>query len=147
MSDIVIRKMTEVDLKDVVALESEIFSDPWSYESFRSDLNNSMALPIIAVAGQLVAGYSCLYIVAGEMQIGNFAVAPNFRGQGIAKALMNRIAEIAGERQCDCIFLEVRESNQPARTLYESFGFKVVGRRVGYYRNPYENAILMTKEL
>jgi ribosomal-protein-alanine N-acetyltransferase len=81
------------------------------------------------------------------MQIGNLAVAPDFRGKGIAKLLMNRILEIANERECDCVFLEVRESNQPARVLYESFGFKVVGRRVGYYRNPYENAILMTKEL
>jgi len=147
MSEAVIRKMTEKDLKTIVSLEKEIFSDPWSYAAFKSDLNNDMALALVAEISESIAGYACLYIVAGEMQIGNFAVAPNFRGEGIAKELMNRIFEIAGERQCDCIFLEVRESNKPARTLYESFGFKVVGRRVDYYRNPNDNAILMNKEL
>jgi len=139
--------MVERDLKEIVALEKEIFADPWSYEAFRSDISNPMALSLAAAIAESIAGYTCLYVVAGEMQIGNLAVAPDFRGKGIAKLLMNRILEIANERECDCVFLEVRESNQPARVLYESFGFKVVGRRVGYYRNPYENAILMTKEL
>jgi ribosomal-protein-alanine N-acetyltransferase len=147
MSEIVVRKMTEKDLMDVVALEKEIFSDPWSYEAFRSDIGNSMALPLVAASGQSIVGYACLYVVAGEMQIGNFAVGPDYRRKGIGRILMTRLMEIAHERECDCIFLEVRESNQPARTLYESFGFIVVGRRVGYYRNPYENAILMAKEL
>ncbi|OGC90391.1 MAG: ribosomal-protein-alanine N-acetyltransferase [candidate division Zixibacteria bacterium RBG_16_53_22] len=147
MPDVVIRKMAERDLMEIVALEKEIFADPWSYEAFRTDIQNPMAFPLAAVIGESIAGYSCLYIVAGEMQIGNFAVAPDHRGRGIAKLLMNRILEIAKERECDLIFLEVRESNQPARSLYESYEFKVVGRRVGYYRNPYENAILMTREL
>jgi ribosomal-protein-alanine N-acetyltransferase len=147
MPDTVIRKMAERDLKEIVALENEIFPDPWSYNAFKSDLGNSIAFPLVATAGDSIAGYSCLYIVAGEMQIGNFAVAPDFRGKGIAKTLMNKILELANERKCDSIFLEVRESNQPARSLYESFGFKVVGRRVGYYRNPFENAILMAREL
>jgi ribosomal-protein-alanine N-acetyltransferase len=147
MLEIVIRKMTEKDLKEIAALEKDIFSDPWSYEAFKSDLNNEMASPLVAAAGISVAGYASLYIVAGEMQIGNFAVASEYRGQGIAKTLMNRIVEMAIERRCYCIFLEVRESNLAARKLYDSFGFDVVGRRVGYYRNPFENAILMTREM
>jgi ribosomal-protein-alanine N-acetyltransferase len=147
MNDIVIRKMTEKDLKEITALEREIFPDPWSYEAFKSDINNAMAYPLAVIFGGVVAGYSCLYIVAGEMQIGNFAVSPDYRGRGIAKMLMNKLIEIARERNCDSIYLEVRESNQPARRLYDGFGFNVIGRRVGYYRNPFENAILMAKEL
>jgi len=92
-------------------------------------------------------GYSCLYVVAGEMQIGNFAVSPDHRKQGIAKLMMDEIVKIARERKCDSIFLEVRESNIPAQTLYSSYEFKPIGRRVGYYRQPRENAIIMVKEL
>jgi [ribosomal protein S18]-alanine N-acetyltransferase len=147
MPECMIRKMTESDLPIVVEVEKITFSDPWSFASFKSDLKNEMAFPLIAELENKVAGYSCNYVVADEMQIGNFAVAPDFRGQGIAKMLMDEIIKIAIEKKCDSIFLEVRESNTPARTLYQAFGFKPIGRRVDYYRNPKENAIIMVKEL
>jgi [ribosomal protein S18]-alanine N-acetyltransferase len=143
---ITIRKMKEKDLEVVAVMEKQIFPDPWSYDAFRSDLNNEMAWPLVAVIDDIVVGYACLYIVAGEVQIGNFAVSTDYRKQGIAKVMMNEIIKITQDRKCDSIFLEVRESNVPAQNLYSSFGFNSVGRRVGYYRNPRENAIIMAKE-
>jgi [ribosomal protein S18]-alanine N-acetyltransferase len=144
---VTIRKMREKDLETIAVMEKQIFPDPWSYDAFKSDLNNEMAWPIVAVIDDVVVGYTCLYIVAGEVQIGNFAVAIDYRNQGIAKVMMNEVIKITQDRKCDSIFLEVRESNLPAQKLYSSFGFNSVGRRVGYYRNPRENAIIMVKEL
>ena len=92
-------------------------------------------------------GYSNIYIVAGEVQIGNFAVAPGFRGRGVAKKMMSEIFEKAAESDCHNIFLEVRESNKPAMELYKSYGFVSSGKRKDYYTNPRENAIIMVKEL
>lgn len=146
MPEIIVRKMVETDLETVVRIEKETFTDPWSYSAFKSDLGNEMAWPIAAICDNVLAGYSCIYIAAGELQIGNFAVAEAFRGRGIAKALMNEIIKLAQHNKCDAMFLEVRESNIPAQSLYKSFGFKQAGRRLGYYNNPRENAILMVKE-
>lgn len=146
-AEILIRKMAEADLKQVETLEKQIFSDPWSYNSFKTDLQNEMALPLVAVDGDTVVGYACNYIVADEAQVGNFAVAREYRQCGVAKLLMDEIIKIAKNKKCTEIYLEVRESNLPARALYASYGFKSVGRRDGYYRNPRENAIIMAKEL
>jgi ribosomal-protein-alanine N-acetyltransferase len=147
MADVFFRKMRETDLVDVITIEKETFPDPWNYDAFKSDLANEMSWPIVGLLNELIVGYSVLYIVAGELQIGNFAVAQSRRRQGIGRKMMDEIIRIAQERHCDSIYLEVRESNRPAQELYASFGFVNVGRRIGYYRKPRENAILMAKEL
>lgn len=147
MLDVIIRRMTEKDLMEVVNIEKQAFSDPWSYESFKSDLNNEMALPIVAIYSEQVAGYSCIYVAADEMQLGNFAVSPEHRKLGIGKLMMDEMLRLAAERNSEKIFLEVRESNTLAISLYSRYGFRAVGRRNGYYRNPVENAIIMVKEL
>ncbi len=139
--------MAEKDLEKVSAIEQEIFSDPWSFNAFRTDLNNDMAFPLVVEFEDSVIGYTNLYMVTGKIQIGNFAVAPGYRHRGVAKKMMSEILKIAGNHNCNSIFLEVRESNKPARILYESFGFKQSGRRNNYYVNPRETAMLMVKEL
>ncbi len=147
MSKITFRRMTESDLEKVATIEKEIFSDPWSYNAFKTDLNNDLAFPLVAELENLVIAYSNLYIVAGEVQIGNFAVAPGYRKRGVGKQLLDEIIRIARENKCDSIFLEVRESNEPARSLYDSYGFKAVGFRRDYYSNPSESAVIMAREL
>ena len=146
MSDIVIRKMAQRDLEDVLTIEKDTFSDPWSYNSFKSDLYNEMARPLVATLDEKLIGYACIYIVAGEIQIGNIAVAPAHRRRGVARLLMKEILLIAEDKDCRSIFLEVRESNMAAQTLYNSLGFKAVAKRDAYYQNPRENAIIMVKE-
>lgn len=147
MPAVTIRRMAERDLERISAIEQEVFSDPWSFNAFRTDLNNDMACPLVAEFEDSIVGYTSLYIVAGEVQIGNFAVAPGYRQRGVAKKMISKIIGIAGEHECSSIFLEVRESNRPAQALYESFGFKRAGRRKNYYANPRESAVLMVKEL
>jgi ribosomal-protein-alanine N-acetyltransferase len=147
MPEVLIRKMSRRDLDVVVSIESKVFSDPWSYNAFKTDLYNDMAYPLVAVFDEEVVGYACIYIVVGEVQIGNIAVAFDFRKRGVAKMLMNEILRITDEQNCNSVFLEVRESNMAAQELYNSYGFKAVAKRESYYRNPRENAIIMVKEL
>jgi ribosomal-protein-alanine N-acetyltransferase len=139
--------MADTDLDIVSSIEKEVFTDPWSRNAFKTDLDNKMAWPMVAEFEKKVVGYSSIYIVAGEVQIGNFAVAPGFRNRGVAKKMINEIFEKAGESDCSTIFLEVRESNTAAMELYKSYGFVTSGKRKDYYTNPNENAIIMVKEL
>jgi ribosomal-protein-alanine acetyltransferase len=147
MTNTTFRRMKESDLEKVLAMEKEIFPDPWDFNAFDSDLKNEHSWLLVAEQDGEIVGYSVLYIVADELQIGNFGVGEAFRRQGIGKKMMTEIIKIAEERSCGSIYLEVRESNKAAQALYFSFGFESVGRRIGYYRSPRENAILMAKEL
>jgi ribosomal-protein-alanine N-acetyltransferase len=147
MSEISFRRMTRDDLEKVCALENDIFSDPWSMNAFKSDLENKLAFPLVGELELSIVAYASIYIVAHEMQIGNFAVAPGYRKRGVARKLMDEILGIAGDRGCCSIFLEVRESNKPAQSLYESCGFISAGTRKNYYSRPRESAVLMVKEL
>ncbi len=139
--------MAENDLEKVTDIEKEVFSDPWSLNAFKTDLNNDMALPLVAEFENTIVGYTNLYIVAGEVQIGNFAVAPGYRKRGVAKLLMDEILKTAAENKCASVFLEVRESNTPAQSLYKSYGFQQIGQRKDYYSSPRESAIVMVKEI
>lgn len=147
MSAINIRRMAEKDLQKVSAIEQEIFTDPWSFNAFKTDLDNEMACPLVAEFEDIIIGYTSLYMVESKIQIGNLAVASGYRQRGVGKKMMSEILKIAGVNKCRSIFLEVRESNKPAQVLYEFFGFKRSGRRNNYYACPRESAVLMVKEL
>lgn len=94
----------------------------------------------VAEAQGAVTGFLASRRVAPEeWEILNLAVAPAFRRLGVARTLLKTLLEsVVGD-----IFLEVRESNTPARQLYESLGFTVVGSRPAYYRSPPEASIVM----
>jgi ribosomal-protein-alanine N-acetyltransferase len=139
--------MAEPDLEVVTGIEKEVFSEPWSLSAFKTDLKNEMALPMVAEFENKIVGYSNIYIVAGEIQIGNFAVAPGFRNRGVGRKLMNEIFQRAREKECHTLFLEVRESNTAALELYKSYGFMPTGKRRGYYSNPREDAVLMARDI
>jgi [ribosomal protein S18]-alanine N-acetyltransferase len=94
-----------------------------------------------------VAGYLCLWEVADEVHITNIAVHPAARRQGIARAMLGHVLDDAARRSLSLVGLEVRPTNVEARTLYESFGFRVVGRRRGYYYDTGEDALIMEARL
>jgi len=147
MSSIMIRKMAENDLEKVLEIEKDSFSEPWSVNAFRTDIKNDLGFPLVAEFEDTIVGYTNLYIVAGEVQIGNFAVASGFRQRGVGKKLMAEIVKTGKDNNCDIATLEVRDSNDAARQLYKSFGFADIGTRKNYYSDPQENAVIMTMEL
>lgn len=140
--------MASRDLDSVLAIEQVSFRTPWSREAFLYELEqNQVARAWVArVAGE-VAGYLCIWEVGPELHITNLAVHPVWRGQGVARTLLGMILEDARRRRLTHAFLEVRPSNSEARGLYESFGFKVTGRRTGYYYDTGEDALLMRANL
>jgi ribosomal-protein-alanine N-acetyltransferase len=93
----------------------------------------------VAIAGQQLAGFLASRTFAGESEILNLAVAPDFRRQGIARELLRSLFD----RYPGPVFLEVRESNRVARNLYQSIGFKELNLRKDYYHSPAEAAIVL----
>ena len=140
--------MTAAHLPQVAALEKLCFpADPWSEGLFRDALESPHTVLLMAEGEDGgVLGYAVLSAVLDEGNLDNIAVAPQFRRQGVADALLSALTEF-GRTSLSILFLEVRASNLPAIALYEKHGFVPVGRRKNYYETPREDAILMTLEL
>ena len=134
--------ITHVD--GIHAIEVECFSEPWCRESIISQLNGNNHVFLVALDGECVVGYVGMMYVLDEGYISNVAVTSAYRRKKIADALICRLLEIANTLELSFVTLEVRESNEPAKTLYTKHGFKAVGLRKGYYTKPKENAVLMT---
>ena len=89
-----------------------------------------------------VVGMVAVKAVAGEWEVENVAVLPSVRRRGAGRLLLGEVIRRAAAQEVSAIFLEVRESNVPARKLYEGLGFRVAGRRINYYQHPPEDAVL-----
>lgn len=140
-----VRYMCEADLEQVAEIEKEIFSIPWSLEAFRDSLALDHTMYLVAVFEEKIVGYCGMYHVFHEGEIVNVAVAPEYRKKRVAKSLLEFLFFESVKHEIDNFFLEVRESNEPAIRLYESFGFEQTGIRKGFYEKPRENAIVMWK--
>jgi [ribosomal protein S18]-alanine N-acetyltransferase len=138
-----IRSAVPADAAPLVAIERRCFSDPWSETSFREALDSPWSFGFIAHAGQRIAGYLIGREVAGTGEVLNLAVSPDFRRRGVARALLRAGLALLRKRRVDEVFLEVRESNRSAQALYLSLGFRPVGQRASYYRNPKEDALVL----
>ncbi len=139
--------MTEADVAAVAELEKECFSEPWSEDGVRSELQNEGARFFVARSFGNAVGYMGMHIVLDECYIANVAVKGSFRRRGIAEKLLGTAERTAKGEGCSFISLEVRVSNTPAIKLYEKAGYISQGERRNFYRNPTENALIMTKTL
>jgi len=147
LPDLEIQPMRRHDLDDVEVIERLSFTAPWSRRSFAGLLGRADAdLWVGTVDGSLV-GYAVVWYMLGEAELGNLAVSPEWRGRGIGGRLLEFAVEKARERGTRRIYLEVRMSNEVARSLYEARGFQQIGVRKRYYRSPVEDARVMGLEL
>lgn len=144
---LILRRGTVEDADAMAAIEAVCFTDPWSADSFRQmtalTAARSLAACIEVNGEQKLVGYFMALAVPPEAEIANLAVAPDYRGCGIGRALMEEGLGSLRREGCDSFFLEVRASNLPAQTLYRRLGFAETGRRRRYYQNPVEDALLM----
>ena len=124
------------------AIEQEVFSDPWSTQDFRDCVAFAQFL-VAEGDGGAILGYVVALDAVDEGEILNLAVAPTGRRAGLGRALVRQILEALSARGVQQVYLEVRDSNAPARALYTAHGFKEVGRRKQYYRRPVEDAIVL----
>ena len=140
-----IRQMTEEDVAAVAALESENFSRPWSYDAFYRTLSDENYIVMIAREADALLGYCVLLCTGEEADITNVCTLPSARGKGVATEMLTVLMEAGKSRGVTEFFLEVRESNVPARALYTKLGFEEICLRKNYYEEPKEHAVLMKK--
>lgn len=129
--------------------ERECFeSCPWSANTFSELLEKEGGFVYCICDMQLskILAYCVMYSCLDEADLANIATLPEMRKQGLGGALLDKSLENSRKMGVLRIFLEVRESNSSARSLYLSRGFKEIGKRRNYYRDPKEDAILMVRE-
>ncbi len=137
-------KMESYHIDDILKVEQECFSDPWSEKMFLEEISGKFAHYYVAAVDGHAVGYMGMWALSGEGHITNVAVASAHRRHGYAKALIDHFIQIAEKENLEFMTLEVRASNEPAIALYRSFGFERVGVRKKYYDNK-EDALLLTK--
>lgn len=136
-----VRAMTEADVDQVLVIERESFSSPWSKKAFRECLQSAPTCWVIEV-NNTIAGYSLNMPVADEFHILNIAVSERFRRRGLGAQLLEFSLHAAGDLRLRDAYLEVRVTNDSAIALYEKFGFARLMRRKKYYPDG-EDAFVM----
>ena len=138
---VVIRSASLNHVPAILAIEQQARGAAhWTSEQYKKLVGGGVVL-VAEEAGKL-CGFVCAKVIAGEWEIENVVVAAEFLRRGIANGLVRELIQRATEEAASAILLEVRESNLPARRLYEKHGFREVGRRRVYYKDPLEDAIL-----
>ncbi len=130
--DRLIRRLDQADLSAVMAIETVAYDFPWSLPIFGDCLRAGYACYGMFDQGVL-QGYAIVSSAIDEAHLLNLCIRPEARRQGLAEVMLDHVlteAELGGVDRC---FLEVRPSNKPARRLYQKSGFRVIGRRPGYY--------------
>lgn len=138
-----IRRMQEQDIDAVTAIEQEIFSKPWSKKSFLDAVRAEHTIYLLAEGATAIMGYCGIWLSGETGDLCNMAVRPSCRRRGIGRELLAEAIHLSIGRGAKEIFLEVRESNEPAIVLYKNFGFQKIGIRKGYYHIPTEDAVIM----
>jgi ribosomal-protein-alanine N-acetyltransferase len=143
-----IEPLTPRHLDRVLEIERRSFTDPWTRGMFRSELELSEHTYCRAAfrEGALV-GYLLAILIPHEAHLGNLAVHPDARHQGVAQALLDDLLESSLSAGVTRVTLEVRESNEIARKFYYKNEFIDIAMRKNYYRNPIEDAIVMLRSL
>jgi [ribosomal protein S18]-alanine N-acetyltransferase len=142
-----IRRMASEDLQAVIELERAAFSNPWSPELLKRELGHEWSTILLVEepqhTGSGLVGISIFWIVHDEVHLLNIATAPEHRRRGVARAALQATLNEGRGRKCVLATLEVRRTNEPAISLYRSFGFRPVGVRPNYYADEGEDAIVM----
>lgn len=140
-----VRRATIEDAKEILAIEMDCFSVPWSLDSIEIELiNQEKKLYYVIEDTEGVVGYAGAWLVYDEGQITNIAIRPSARRQGFGATLTRALIEECFKRGMHEIFLEVRISNLSALSLYRQLGFTVKGMRKNYYSEPKEDAYIMS---
>ncbi|MFZ0313795.1 MAG: ribosomal protein S18-alanine N-acetyltransferase [Candidatus Korobacteraceae bacterium] len=143
-----IRKATPEDLAILRKLEQEAESAAhWGegeYDAlFAAEAPRRIALVAAEDADAEILGFVMARCADDEWEIENVVVAREQRRRGVGSVLVGELVQEAGRSGAAAVLLEVRESSDAARRLYEKIGFNQVGRRSGYYREPPEDALLL----
>ena len=139
------RRSIPKDATGIAKLEEEIFSDAWSYRDVQDLICTEGGMCFTAVDGDEVVAYVIGRLIAPEGEIYRVAVTPSRRQRGIGYRLLDYAVKTSRGQGLERLFLEVRSKNVPAINLYRAYGFKEIGTRRNYYKDPQDDAIVMLK--
>lgn len=139
-----VRRMQPCDARAAAAIERACFAHPWSEAALRESLEDPNACFFLLTADGRPAGYIGANNVSGEVYMNDLAVLPEYRRRGFGRLLLSALVAFARAKEAEFVTLEVRESNIPAVSLYRAFGFQQTGMRKNFYRDPDENALILT---
>jgi ribosomal-protein-alanine N-acetyltransferase len=139
--------MTRQDLDELMMIENEVFSQPWSRQSYESELKNQWADYLVCDWEGELAAYIGIWTVFEEAHITTVAVSKRFRGRGLGRVLMLEGEKRARAKGATRLLLEVRPSNAAALAIYKGLGFIPISVRNEYYTDNGEDALVMIKYL
>ena len=137
------------ELPQVLELDRLCFGGLWSRDGYLREMespNSTLLVVPLPYGGDRLMGLGCLWSIVAEAHITLMAVHPEFQGQGLGQLILWGLLKDGQTRGLERATLEVRESNTAAIALYEKFGFKVAGRRKGYYQATGEDALIMWRK-
>lgn len=141
---VILREARPSDLGAIDRIERAAFGNPWPLDAYAQEIEREHGiLEVALVRGEGVVGFSCAWHVAEEAHLLRIATAPRFRRRGIGRDLLSAVLARARAASCGRITLEVASANGAAIHLYETVGFREIGRRSGYYRVPPDDALVM----
>lgn len=139
--------MTPCRKEDLPQIQGILDASPeaaaWSAGSLWGTLQSYPSYFLIGWQGEGIAGFIAARRVVDEAEILNLAVKPEYRRRGVGCALVKALLEVLARESVLQVFLEVRESNAGAIRFYQALGFREVGKRRGYYREPEEAALIL----
>lgn len=138
------RPATAADLPELAAMEAAATAHGWNERQFRGSLDAGHAFLLLEVDGEL-CGHAVSMTMLDEAELLTIVIAPERQGQGLGQTLLGELLNQLRQQGCSRLFLEVRESNRPARALYTKSGFVETGLRKNYYPTTTgrEHAVLM----
>lgn len=139
------------DVPQVRCIESNTSETPWSYQTFVDCVEVGYECWVLTDEEDvIILGFGLLSYGAGEAHVLNIAIDNNYQGRGLGKLVMNKLLSIAKDKGVKSSYLEVRQTNTIAISMYEKLGFIEIGRRVDYYgtkSGAREDAIVLEKQL
>ncbi|HPY96830.1 MAG TPA: ribosomal protein S18-alanine N-acetyltransferase [Candidatus Cloacimonadota bacterium] len=136
-----IKKMTEEDFDQALAIEMDLEQDTWGVDGFKISFIHDEAFALTINDNKDIIGFLFGYETVDEFNISNIAIKKEYRHKGFGYYLLSNIIEM--KKHIKNFFLEVRTTNTPALSLYQKMGFKPLYIRKGYYQNPTGDALIM----
>lgn len=146
---VVVEALSSMDqIDEVLAIEHESFTQPWTRAMYLADLSNPGVSHVFIARDpeRRAIGFCSFWIVVDELHLNNLAVLPLNRRSGVASRLLQAVLEEGHRRGVARVMLEVRRSNEAAKGLYFRWGFSVSAVRRGYYTTPVEDALVLWRQ-
>ena len=140
---VTIRRMRPQDIEAVRAIDTIVYSQPWSGATWRHELSDPQRHHLVATRNQHVIGHAGILFVTEEAHVTTVAVDPADQGRGVATLLVLDLLDEARSRRVDAATLEVRSGDRRAQRIYTRLGFAPAGVRRSYYSDPADDAVVM----